>query len=160
MITTESPPFGQPPRPAATVEQYKAYLQDLGNIGTRYATSNGFYLSVITALLGILSLTNRGQGLSDLQTILRLTVPAFAIELCFVWHQTVLFYRAIFDAKFRVLREIETDGHLFPAYNREKELFTGPRWLIENEARIPLYLALPFAIICCHTLYILTTKGG
>jgi hypothetical protein len=160
MSTTEIPAPGQPTRPAATVEQYKACLQDLGNIGTRYSTSNGFYLSVITALLGILSLMKRGEGLSDLQTILRLAVPAFAIGLCFVWRQTVFFYRAIFKAKFDVLREIEADGHLFPAYKREQELFTGPRWLLDNEARIPLYLALPFAIILCHTLYTLATKGA
>lgn len=141
--------------PAAAAEQYKAYLQDLGNIGTRYTTSNGFYLSVITALLGILSLMKRGEGLADLQTILRLAVPLFAIGLCFVWRQTVFFYRAIFKAKFDVLREIERDLGLFPAYKREKELFSGPRWLLDNEARIPLYLALPFVVILGYTLWTL-----
>ena len=49
------------PAPKVTIEQYKAYIQDLGNIGTRYTTSNAFYLSVITALLGILSLTEAGS---------------------------------------------------------------------------------------------------
>ena len=138
--------------PTVTVEQYKAYIQDLGNIGTRYTTSNGFYLSVITALLGILSLMKRGEGLSDLQTILRLGVPLFAIGLCFVWRQTVFFYSAIFKAKFDVLREIESHASLFPAYKREKALFTGPRWLLDNEARIPLYLTLPFVVILGYTL--------
>jgi|KBSMisStaDraftv2_1062788.scaffolds.fasta_scaffold1966301_2 hypothetical protein len=32
------------------LEQYKAYLADLGNVGSRYTTANGFYLPVISAL--------------------------------------------------------------------------------------------------------------
>lgn len=141
----------------ATADQYKAYLQDLGNIGTRYATANGFYLSVVTALLGILSLMKRGDGLADLQTVLRLAVPLFAIALCFVWRQTVVFYSALFRAKFEVLREMERSGGLFPAYEREEQLFKGPRWLLNNEARIPIYLSLPFVVIFgCTALKLLT----
>src|SRR5437762_11925602 len=99
MNTTPTPT----PVPKASVEQYKAYLQDLGNVGTRYTTSNSFYLSVLTALLGILSLMKPGQGLADLQDILRLAVPLFATGLCFVWHKTILFYRDLFKTKFAIL---------------------------------------------------------
>jgi hypothetical protein len=33
------------------VEQYKLYVADLASIGTRYTTSNGFYVSIISAFL-------------------------------------------------------------------------------------------------------------
>jgi hypothetical protein len=144
------------PAPQATVEQYKAYLQDLGNIGTRYTTSNGFYLSVVTALLGILSLMKPGQGLADLQNILRIAVPLFAIGLCFVWRKTLRFYSDLFGAKFAVLKEMEQSGGLFPAYEREYELLPK-QWLIDNEARIPLFLALPFLVILVYTVWKLVT---
>ena len=145
------------PPPTATVEQYKAYLQDLGNVGSRYATSNGFYLSVITALLGILSVMKPGQGLSDLQDILRLAVPLFAVGLCFVWHKTIHFYRNLFTTKFAVLKEMEENGRLFPAYEREFTLFPSKQWLTKNEARIPLFLALPFLVIFISTIWKLLT---
>jgi hypothetical protein len=148
-----SPPT-PPAVPTPTIEQYTAYLQDLGNNGTRYTTANGFYLSIITALLGILALTKPGVDLTDLQAILRLAVPLFACLLCWVWFQTVLFYRTLFRTKFRVLREFEQRGGLFPAFERERELIQsgGARWLLENEERIPLLLALPFLIILVYVI--------
>ena len=139
--------------PVATIEQYQAYLGDLANIGSRYATANGFYLSVISALLGILFVMTPAEGMADLQNILRLAVPLFAIGLCFVWRQTISFYRSLFTAKFEVLREMEVSASLFPAYQREKTLFSGSSWLLRNEARIPLYLALPFVVIFFSTCW-------
>jgi hypothetical protein len=150
-MSVPAPPA--PPASGPPVEQYKAYLQDVGNIGTRYTTSNGFYLSVITALLGILTLMKPGEGLADLQLILRIAVPIFAIGLCFVWRHTLLFYSAIFKAKFDVLREIEKTYGLFPAYSRERDVFTGKTWLLENEALIPICLALPFVVILANSIW-------
>ena len=74
-----APASNAPAAPSpVTLDQWKAYLQDLGNIGTRYTTSNGFYLSIITALLAILSLTRAGESLMTAQGVLRIAVPAFA----------------------------------------------------------------------------------
>ncbi len=81
-MTEREPPAPQVELPAPSIEQYKAYLGDLGNIGTRRFTSNGFYLSVITALLGVLALAKPGDGFTDLQPTLRLAVPIFAILVC------------------------------------------------------------------------------
>src|SRR6266478_8489083 len=110
------PPAATASNPPAILEQYKAYLQDVGNIGTRYTTSNAFYMSVITALLGILALTKLGEGLAELKTILGLAVPAFAIMLCWLWSQTVKFYRTLFKEKFDVLRDLQLLGGLHNAF--------------------------------------------
>jgi len=154
MSAPPTPTAAPPSLPALALEQYKSYLQDLGNIGTRYTTSNGFYLSIITALLGILALTKPGETLMDLQSILRLTVPLFATMVCWVWYRTLIFYRAIFLAKFTVLRELEEYGGLFPAYEHERDLFLKTRagWLIENERRIALLLILLFLIVFVATI--------
>ncbi len=40
-------------------EQYKAYLQDLGNIDARHETARGFYITVLSALLSFLALAAR-----------------------------------------------------------------------------------------------------
>lgn len=145
-----------PTEPKATVEQYKAYLEDLGNIGTRYTTSNGFYLSVITALLGILSLMKPGEGLADLRDVLRIAVPLFAIGLCFVWRKTLQFYRDLFTAKFAVLKEMEQSAKIFSAYDREYQLLPK-QWLLDNEVHVPVFLALPFLVILACTIWKLLT---
>ena len=43
------------------LDQWKSLVSDVGNIGTRYATANGFYLSVITALLALLAYVGTGK---------------------------------------------------------------------------------------------------
>ena len=131
------------------LEQYKAYLQDLGNIGARFSTANGFFISVITALVGILAFTKTGEVLSDLKTIFRLAVPLFASLVCWIWSREIKFYQEIFRVKFQILREIEKDGGLFPAFAQEKDLFKtgGAGWLLENEGLLPLILAVIFLVM-------------
>jgi hypothetical protein len=132
-----------PPVAPPFLDQYKAYLEDLGNVGTRYTTANGFYLSVITALLGILALTKAGDIFEGPKTYLGLSVSAFAVLVCLIWSRSIASYRKLFGIKFTILREMEQSGHLFPIYSRENEL-RGKLSLLENERFIPLLLALPF----------------
>jgi hypothetical protein len=131
------------------VEQYKSYLQDLGNIGTRFSNANGFFLSVITALVGILAFTKSGEGLANLKTIFRLAVPLFASLVCWIWSREIKFYKEIFRIKFQILRELEIAGGLFPAFGREKDLFRAGAagWLLENEGLLPLILAVAFLVM-------------
>jgi|CZKK01.1.fsa_nt_gi hypothetical protein len=93
------------------MEQYKAYLADLGNIGTRYATVQGFYMSVISALLGLLALTDstkEGQKLfGTLPAPTLIVVCVFSSLLCVVWSLTISFYLKLFGAKISVLKQLE-----------------------------------------------------
>ena len=142
-----------PPAPATTppyLDQYKAYLGDLGNIGTRYATSNGFYLSVVTALLGILTYTATSGAFGGSQAYLAVAVPAFAIVVCWIWWRSNAYYHNLFAAKFKVLCEIEEAGQFFPVYQREyKSISEGkpPHSMLKNDRLVPLLLAMLFLVI-------------
>ena len=140
--------------PSTYLEQYKAYLGDLGNVGSRYATANGFYLSSITALLAVLALVKAGEALADFRPVLGVTVPVFGILLCVVWSGTLKFYNLLFLTKFTVLRELEAQGGLFPVFKRELELLQATKmpFLIRREKFVPLLFALPFVALLCCTL--------
>jgi hypothetical protein len=131
--------------PTRYVEQYEAYLLDVGNIGTRYATANGFYLSVITALLGILAFTKGGEVFEGQKAYLGTAVSVFAVLVCMIWSRTVASYSRVFRIKFTVLRQMEQAGNLFPIFEREEEL-RGKLTLLDNERLIPLVLSLPFLV--------------
>jgi len=143
----------------SALDQYRAYLQDLGNFGTRHTTSNSFYLSIITALLGLLTLMRPSEGLSDLRTLLRILVPLFGMALCWVWHKTMLFYSAMYRVKFDVLRELERHGGLYPVFEREKNLLWPRPWLSQYEHWIPLFLAMPFAAVLVAAVWRLFRPG-
>ena len=135
------PPNTQPP----WLDQYKAYLEDLGNVGTRYTTSNGFHLSVVTALLGVLALTKAGDVFEGSKAYLGMSVSGFAVLVCLIWSRSVASYRKLFGIKFTILREMEEQGRLFPVYRREDEL-RGKTSLLESDRLIPPLLALPFLV--------------
>jgi hypothetical protein len=134
-----------PPEPAIILEQYKAYIQDLGNFGTRYTTANGFYLSVVTALLGILALAKTGEAFGGAATYLGLAVSAFAVLVCLIWSRSVTSYRKLFGIKFDVLRAMEKAGRLFKIYKLEDDLRRDTS-LLDIERFIPLLLSLPFFV--------------
>jgi hypothetical protein len=149
-----APPVTAPPTPPY-LDQYKAYLGDLGNIGTRYTTSNGFYLSVVTALLGILAYTTTNGAFASSQAYLAVAVPAFAILVCWIWWRTIAFYHNLFAAKFKVLCEIENQGQLFPVYTRENKFIADgrpPRSMLGNDRLVPLLLALLFLAVLLYTM--------
>jgi len=142
------------------LEQYKALIGDVGNIGTRYATANGFYLSIVSALLGVVAFTESGKPLAQVDLVLVVAVATFAIVVCQVWMKTLAFYRGLFGVKLQLLGEIEK-GLPFPAFSREYELMKerGVRPLIDNEIWVPRVLWVFFAVIAAAALASMFVDG-
>lgn len=135
------------------LEQYKIYVADVGNIGTRYAATNVFYLSVITALLTLLALAGADKPLAKIGGVLFFAISFSAILICWVWLKTIDFYSVLFGAKFDVLREIEKSLD-FKIYAREREILLARKveWLTKNERRVPALLMWLFASIAVAKL--------
>jgi hypothetical protein len=131
------------------LEQYKSLVGDVGNIGARYATANGFYLSVLTALLGVLAYVGTGKAIERQTYWVVVLVALFAIAICWIWRKTIQFYGKLFKGKFDVLKEL---GCELPVnvYQREDQKVYGEggaRPLTEHEARVPLLLAWFFGVV-------------
>lgn len=133
------------------LELYRTYVTDLGNIGTRYATANGFYLSVISVMLGILAFTEADKPLNQVDFIVVVGVPLFGCVICWIWLKTLDFYSTLFLTKFTVLRKMEErlpfdcytrEAEFLEKMHREKKLLIR---LIPNERRVPIVLAILFA---------------
>jgi len=138
------------PEPAFTttdyLEQYKAYLGDLGNVGSRYATSNGFFVSVLSALLTVLALAEHGKVLGEIPKPTLWVVCLFSCVLCLVWMATIRFYRALFAAKFQVLWELERKLPV-QCFQLEYEKIGPKKHLLAIENYAPLVLLLLFVAI-------------
>jgi hypothetical protein len=135
------------------LEQYKAYLSDLGNIGTRYATVSGFYVSVIAALVSILALSESNKIFSPLTTSTLVVVCLFAIALCIVWAVTIRFYGVLFGAKFAVLKALETnlaykcfdeEYKVLRCFDENSKQFRRKPFLTRIEGSIPIVFSLFF----------------
>jgi hypothetical protein len=128
------------------LEQYKAFLSDLGNIGSRYATLQGFYVSVISALLGLLALSETNKVLAPIQTGSLIVVCLFSIALGVVWSATIDFYRRLFRAKFTILRALESNL-AYNCFAEEYRLLEPEPFLTKIERFVPWVLILFFLAI-------------
>jgi hypothetical protein len=131
------------------LEQYKSLVGDVGNVGTRYATANGFYLSVVSALLGVLAYTGTGKPFDEINYPMIALVAVFAVAICWIWRKTIEFYGKLFGGKFAVLKELEKELP-FAVYQREHDEVYVKReaeHLTSHEAKVPKFLGWFFGAI-------------
>jgi hypothetical protein len=129
----------QTPVPSHIVEQYKAYLTDLGNLGSRFATGQALYLTIITALIGVLSIKDTARPLQIFVSPASIVVFFFIAAICFLWWERLDYYGRLFGEKFDVLRAIEKQGGLLDVFSIEQcyhGLRLGSRRLLVTESHV------------------------
>jgi hypothetical protein len=89
------------------IEQYKSYLQDLANIGSRHETARGFYLSVLSALLAFVALAGKDGPLDGIGSHLFVVVSLGAIAICGLWLVHTLSFAALYSAKMGRIKVME-----------------------------------------------------
>lgn len=89
------------------IEQYKAYMQDLANIGSRHETARAFYLSVLSALLAFVALAGKDGPLNSIGIHLFELISVGAIAICVLWLANTLSFAALYHAKLAQLTKME-----------------------------------------------------
>jgi hypothetical protein len=89
------------------IEQYKAYMQDVANIGSRHETARAFYLSVLSALLAFVALAGKDGPLSGIGANLFVVISLGAIAICLLWFLNTLSFAALYHAKLGQLHKME-----------------------------------------------------
>jgi hypothetical protein len=126
-------------------------VTDLGNVGTQYATVQGFYVSVIAALISLFALAYSSKALGKVQTPTLVVFCLFSFAMCVVWSLTIAYYRRLFRAKFAVLRALES--HLaYSCYDVEYNLLKPSPFLLRVEIAIPMILSLFFLALLIFEL--------
>lgn len=136
--------------PTILLEQYKAYVGDLAGIGSRYATAQSFYISIVSLLIAALAIKEPLQPLQEYFGWISFLVFLFIAAICLLWKCTLQFYEGLFAVKFKVLKKMEAMGGFFEIYKEEYELLRNEpvSSLISTERKLPQYLfwvALLFA---------------
>ena len=138
--------------------QYELYLQSIQQISEKRFKANHFYISLLSALLGILAFTfgkDNFQNLAEYQDTMVQAVSLLGLLLNLIWFFTIRSYRKLSDAKYRVINNMEMQLP-FQAYHEEWETLKGHKYflLTKMEQWLCLALTLPFI-----TLLLLFTKA-
>ncbi len=136
-----------------TVEIYKTYLELTDRISARRQGANSFFLTINTALVGLVSYasfnTPPGAGIDSY-----LLIGATGIFLCLLWYRMIKSYRQLNSARFAVVHEIEKHLPLRP-YDAE--------WTAVGHGKDPtLYrpftqieIAIPWLFAAVHVYVVL-----
>lgn len=131
------------------LEQYKAYVADLGNIGTRHEKSRQFYLSVSSALLAFLSTVGENGLFQVVKLPVQRVVGVAGVSLCILWFFHMRSFGALFRAKFTVLKAMEVKLP-FQIFEQEwKLLENNSRYTLLSriDSTMPFIFALLFVAI-------------
>lgn len=133
------------------VRQYELYVQSTQQVTERRFKANQFYISLLSALLGVLAFMFSKDNFQNLagyrETVLQ-AVCVLGLLLNLIWFFTIRSYRKLNEAKFKVIHEIEVQLPFQP-YDREWEIIESNKYflLTKIEQWLCLALTLPFVIL-------------
>ncbi len=145
---SNSPPPTSPAQPTltASLEQYKAKLVDLGNLGTRLSATTTYYVSIVSALLGVLAFKERSLASIDAYIVLMVGVGGFSVSM--LWFVNISFFRGLFRAKLKVLERIEESlPHQTFKDEYEQMKANGRGTWLWMERAVPITFAALFALL-------------
>lgn len=139
------------------LEQYKLYVEMADRVSARRADTNKFYISLLTALLIVISFTIEKSALVGYQGVIFVVVGIMGIALNLLWYINIRSYRQLNSGKFKVIQEME-EQLAFACYKEEWEILgkgqDAQRYLqlTRVERFVPLVLALPYVLLIFYAL--------
>jgi hypothetical protein len=143
------------------IEQYKLYVEMVDRLSARRVLVNNSFITLngAGAIAFAAAPTSFGGGSA---VFFQAAITLVCILLSVLWRETIVYYRHLSDAKFRVIQEME---ELLPArpYTVEHEYFIGrrkakltpfTRGLSEMEVYIPIIAAIAASLALIHTLLV------
>lgn len=108
-------------------EEYKLFIEDTARFSERRQTVTNIYVSVNSALIGLVIFLVKDAGLTNwwmLAAIMPLIV--IGIVVCSFWYRLLDFYRRLLDFRFKQLEAMERSPLLngcHQTYNLEAQYF-------------------------------------
>lgn len=140
------------------IEQYKVYVETADRVSSRRLQTNTFFISIISALLGVLAFIFKEPLLAqqgDKIFIFNL-LGAFGILLNVVWFVSILAFKQLNSAKFKTIIEMEKHFPFHP-FGREWTIFKKERVIFNKhfttsrvEMLIPAIMTFPFIVFLIY----------
>lgn len=139
------------------LEQYKIYVEMTDRVSARRLQTGSFYISLLSGLLAIISITGNKELFSGSQKIVLFSISLLGITLCFIWNANINSYKQLNSLKFKVIHEME---QLLPfaCYDREWQFLndskSGKKYfrLTVVEQYVPLVIAIPYILLLIYSI--------
>ena len=135
---------------AELLTQYELMVNSATQVTTWRQTTNGFYLTVNTALLAIIT-----YFYGSATTAGRIIIPLIGIVVSAIWHQNIDYFCKLNKAKFEVIHEIEKNLPI-AMFKLEHEYYKkeNTRNATQIEKGIPYLFAIAYMLVFLFQLII------
>jgi len=141
------------------LEQYKLFVEMADRVSAKRGQANMFYISLLSGIIVAISAIIEKKLFVDFSTVINFSISLLGLIICFIWRRTILSYRTLNTAKFKVIHEMEI--HLpFACYDKEWEYLIGDKknkytQLTASETYIPIILTLPFIALLIYSIILM-----
>ncbi|WP_424356545.1 RipA family octameric membrane protein [Methanocella sp. MCL-LM] len=142
------------------LEQYKLYVEMADKISERRSQTNIFYVTLLSAILAVLSVIFEKDQISSFYALILLLISLLGLLLCLIWYYNITSYSQLNSGKFKVIHEMEQQLP-FPCYAREWDVLKKGKDkkkyfpLTHVEGWIPFILSVPYLILLVYTLLLI-----
>jgi len=139
------------------LEQYKIYVEMADRVSARRLQTGSFYISLLSGLLAIISITGNKALFDGSQKIVLFSISLLGIALCCLWGANINSYKQLNSLKFKVIHEME-QFLPFACYEREWQFLqknqSGKKYfrLTALEQYIPIVIAIPYLLILIYSI--------
>lgn len=120
------------------LEIYKLYVEKADAISNRRQSTNFFFLTINTTIMGVVGYDG-----------IRLALGLAGVLLCYYWYRLILSYKQLSSGKFKVIHEIEKELPLSP-YDDEWEAIGGGKDPKLYTPLTYLEMAVPWIFLATH----------
>ena len=144
---------------AHLLEQYKMFVEMADRVSARRGQANTFYISLLSALLALLSLIIDKDLFTGPSSILLFFTSIVGLALCLGWYVNIQSYKQLNGLKFEVINEMELSLP-FPCYKREWDIReekirnkeAGYTLLTTVEKFVPSFFAGLYGLLLVYSL--------
>lgn len=132
------------------IEQYKAYMQDVANIGSRHDTARAFHLSVLSALLAFVALTGQDGPLNRIGANLFVVISLGTVAISILWCLNTLSFATLYKTMLAQLHKME-EKLPFQKFTAEHAALKG-NWKYFQFTTVECFVAGISIVLCVAAL--------
>lgn len=139
------------------IEEYKIYVEMSDRISTKRAQSNMFFITIISGLfIALAAILKEGYLIEINRIYIYTSISILGILICLFWNRTILSYKKLNDAKFKVIHELE-EQLPFACYTKEWDYLKENKYgtLTSFEIILANVLCFVFIVILFYSLILL-----
>lgn len=142
---------------------YEMYLNDLGRVGGQHETARQFYIGVITAISGFLTLAGKDGSFTPIAPWVGIIASVVGVAICILWIKHMRSFSTLFTVKTKIIRQMETtfDTKPFTDEHNDDEMTSRTRLTTIDQRTAGAFIVLFILVgVACLVFWLWKTVSG